>query len=457
MKKLFFIVVLFIYGCSKEITNIPTPPPSSGVNPTPVETTPVFNGYKVNPNARTINNYWLDCGLQMDLIVASFQKPLGNNPRYGTFFLQIAAGDFNKDGWIDVFNPGTAWNGVLSNSTFLLWDTTTKTFVERNLFNDKTINHVGVNAVKSFPIYLNNDDYVDMVIFDIGDEFFGSIINHPIKLVLSDGKGGYDLKDIKTNEDEGIPIWAKNGSVGDLNGDKIPDLVIVTNMFGYIYWGINEFPYFTTKNRAMFVGDLNSFGYKADNSFGEKVVNFAGNAHGAFVSDVDKDGKNDIIICSQVKDGYTERIFYNQGSGRFNNQRMFNLPNPLNGLTGTCEDIKVEDINDDGLNDIIGAYNIDGQSWDIITYIQQKDNTFIIDNSTIVYTINSVRKNKWIASLMFYDINGDNKKDIMYINDADNPDQFKYKSVFIKTNNKFIEDSISKYDKYYTDLIKKVK
>ena len=47
------------------------------------------------------------------------------------------------------------------------------------------------------------------------------------------------------------------------------------------------------------------------------------------------------------------------------------------------------------------------------------------------------------------------KKDVGYIDGADNG-QIKYKSVFIRTNDKFIEDNLSKYDSYASTLINKM-
>jgi hypothetical protein len=67
-----------------------------------------FPGYKVDPNARQLGfNYWhRGTGVMADLYIALFQKPLGNRSKYGTFFNGVTTGDFNNDGWVDVFNAG---------------------------------------------------------------------------------------------------------------------------------------------------------------------------------------------------------------------------------------------------------------------------------------------------------------------------------------------------------------
>ena len=72
-------------------------------------------------------------------------------------------------------------------------------------------------------LYINHgDNFVDIVIYDNGDEGIPNSPDEPIRIVLSDGKGGYDLKEIQTSEKE-IPVWKKeHGDVGDVNEDGIP-------------------------------------------------------------------------------------------------------------------------------------------------------------------------------------------------------------------------------------------
>jgi hypothetical protein len=85
--------------------------------------------------------------------------------------------------------------------------------------------------------------------------------------------------------------------------------------------------------------------------------------------------------------------------------------------------------------------------WDIYAYIQQKDGSFIIDKTIFTYTINSVRQGGWKPRLVYFDFNGDGKKDISYKDAADNG-ELKSKSVFIRTGNKFIETDYFQFDPY---------
>jgi len=429
-----------------------------------------FPGYKVDPNARQLGfNYWhRGTGVMADLYIALFQKPLGTRNKYGTFLTGVTTGDFNNDGWVDVFNAGASFNGVQANFTFLIWNPTLKTFEEKNLFNDKSFASFGGNKHTIKPFYVNDDNFVDLVIFDNGDEGIANSKDEPVRLVLSDGKGGYDLKEISTSEAEPL-VWKKEkGELGDLNGDGILDLVLPVNMGLYIYWGQKEFPFFKQTNRAKFVGDFTNFGYLSDNGFGEKVPNIAGNTNTTFICDVNKDGKNDIFIGvaeEHKNDGYNRqaRILINQGNGRFNSNGVIYLPffYPNDDISNGIQDVIMEDLNGDGLNDFIAVndqmfFNPNRWApWEIFAYIQQKDGSFILDKSIVQYS-SSNRKGNWKIHLMYYDFNGDGKKDLSYLDDADNG-ELAFKTVFIRTGNKFVETDFYQYDDYAKSLLPTLK
>ena len=450
MKYYIIILIVFLFSCKKDVVSPINITENTTITP-PKDST--FLGYKVDTLLlKTMGaGYWKNTGVPLDVIVQSFQKPYGNRTTYGTFFGSLIAGDFNGDGWIDVFNAGASWQGVQATFTFLIWNPLTKIFEEKNLFNNKSFNSFGGNHGNSIPVYLNNDNIIDLVLFDNGDEGISNSPNEPIRIVLSDGKGGYDLKEIKTQEDE-VPVWRKEGGdVGDLNGDGLPDLVITCNMFVYIYWGVKDFPYFTTNKHATFVGDVDNFGYKSNNGFDEKVSNVAGQSYNAIITDFNKDGKNDIIFCVGENNQINQRILINQGYGRFNSNGLILLPKFPDANSTINQDYIVDDLNGDGLNDFIALRTIgDYQSYGISIYTQNKNGGYSVDS---VSGINRVQKH--LSRLTYFDYNKDGKKDIGYIDGADNG-QVKYKSVFIRTGDKYIEEKLSKYDSYAGGLINKM-
>ena len=57
---------------------------------------------------------------------------------------------------------------------------------------------------------------------------------------------------------------------------------------------------------------------------------------------------------------------------------------------------------------------------------------------------------------MYYDFNGDGKKDLGYLDDADNG-ELATKTVFIRTGNKFVETDFYQYDDYAKSLLPTLK
>jgi hypothetical protein len=446
-----------------------------------------FQGYKVDQVALALSKqknfgraYWRNSGLMMDLIINVFQKPLATNKFaveqnfWGGALQAITTGDFNNDGWIDVFNAGGAYAGNGSSFAFLIWDPIKKSFYDTTLLNDKSFKTFGGNRHTCVPIYLNDDNYVDIVIYDNGDEGIPNSPDEPIRIILSDGKGMYDLRQIETSEKE-LPIWKKeHGDVGDLNEDGIPDLVIVSNQFVYIYWGKKDFPFFTVDKHVTFVGDVQNFGSKANNGFGDVVSGVAGSAFTARIIDINKDNKNDILIgTSELHfDKYAygntqqQRLIINQGKGRFNNNGIIKLPfNYANdNIITMIQDCLTDDLNGDGLLDIVAltsqndaTKNFNWAPWDILVYIQQKDGSFVIDRTYFEYNINNPRKGNWKKYLIYFDYNGDGKKDISYTDDAgglkrDGNATIVTKSIFVRTGNKFIETDFYQFDPYANSI-----
>lgn len=488
MRKLYIFGFIIIASCSKKDIIVPQAVSNSVViDTTTVVKQTLLEGYRVASNAKSLGtSYWkFGTGVQMDLIIQTFQKVLPYSQiALRTNHIQggwsaATCGDFNNDGWIDVFTPGAANDISIASKAsgvgfaFLLYDATTRTYKDTSLLNDKYIDVIP-DIMKTVPVYLNSDDYVDIVLFP------GDNQNAQLKILLSDGKGGYDLKTIITNEYDTYgnmskpTIYLAGGDVGDLNGDKIPDLYLTANNFSYIFWGISQFPFFTTQNHATFVTDENSFKGVNNNSFGESCGRCSGAFNGV-IADVDKDGWNDIIVGT-VEDKETQAIPYynklliNKGNGRFNNSSIIEFPHyprpSLNSFYMQNYDYLVDDINNDGLSDIITLGGSPTTEINFFVYLQTKEGKFVIDNSIFVYNNNNTRyNNDSNEQLLYYDYNKDGKKDIGYIdgnNGAEygpwNPatkrgNHMHIKTVFIRSGNQFIENSFYDYDPYAKSLL----
>jgi len=392
-----------------------------------------FLGYKVAGNAKQLGtDYWENTPVLSDLMIGVFQKnfevyapPQGD--AYCAWTQAICNGDFNNDGYIDVFNAGSAFGGQKSRLSFLMWNPSTKIFEEKNLLNSK-INFIGA-PTKVSPIYLNDDNYVDLVIFGHQDESSPKNRIEPITVCLSDGKGGYDLTELVLqpplpNEN----VVYEHGSVADLNGDKIPDLLIMANPRVYVFWGITTFPYFTNKDFLVYQRNDLPFYCK--------------------IKDINKDGINDAMIGTNIEN----QLFLNDGKGTVLTNKI-TVPYVSQG---NVFDYIVDDINGDGLNDFINISATNHLEWAIDAYIQQKDGSFNRDVSWIE-NISGTKRGNYRNKLIYYDFDGDGKKDITYSDTGMDPytsptNEIKNKTVFIRTGNKFVEKDFFQFDPYAKSL-----
>ena len=412
-----------------------------------------FMGYKVDLSLKSKDeiNYWRDCGVIWDVVMYKFGQPVSGT-QWSAFMPQIIVGDFNNDGWIDIFNPGVgSYNSkVVDISQWLIWNPSTRTFDNKKLFNDKTIQSFGGNQRRSITYDINKDGFTDVVIFDHGDDVVNTNPLQPIRIVLSDGKGGYDLKDL--NNITPALRYNHSGDIADLNKDGYPDLVVAGGDM-YISWGIANYPYFSNNVTYFNIWDNNN-----QNKAGGGVYNIK-------IADVNKDGWLDIIEGSNENSKETttylpftlsSRIVYNQGNGKFDNNAITFLPFYMESALNN--DFRVLDFDGDGLNDIICSGSVNYDDFFFHLYIQNKDGSFTMDNTKITYNINSQRHEgspggSWKPWLIFHDFNGDGQTDFSYIDPHNywNKSLTK-KSVFIRTGNQFIEDDIYKYDVFLNSI-----
>ena len=285
---------------------------------------------------------------------------------------------------------------------------------------------------------------------------------------MSDGKGGYDLKDL--NNITPTNYYNHSGDIGDLNNDGYPDLVSATGNTIYISWGIANYPFFGNKVAYFSVDYFNS-NLVSDNGFGDNVPQAAG-ADIITIADVNKDGWNDIIEggseMSMKYDTYLpwdlkNRVLINQGKGRFNQNGIIQLPYYLDDLSnvskrGTNHDYRVLDFNNDGLNDIISSSSVSYDDYHFNLYLQNKDGSFSLDKTKFTFNINANNRAKgtvpghWKPWLMLYDFNGDGIKDVSYIDNTNFLGELKTKTVFIRTGGQFIEQDFYQFDPYLNSI-----
>ena len=404
----------------------------------------LFQGYKVQPFPKMEEpQYWRDCGVMFDVIANKYL--INVNGQIGAFFLpQLITGDFNKDGWIDIFNPGTgSYSGKLADYTqWLIWNPVSKTFENKNLFNNKTLKSFGGNQRRSISVDLNHDGYTDVVIFDHGDDQpVGGQVNQPLRILLSDGKGGYDLNEINPT---GIIDYFHSGDIADIDGDGNFDIVCACGNRVYVCWGVPDYPYFT--NNQMLVFDVNN---KNSPLWMQEIG--GGGTYNVTIGDINGDSKKDILLGTYENDTQT-KILINKGNRIFDNTSVIKLPK-FNSVTNgyMVMDFRIMDVNNDGLNDILANYNINYSNWGFLFYIQTSPGVFVIDKTIVQYSIFNSNRSIWKAWLVYHDFNNDGIKDFSYIDSGGNPD-LNRKSVFISKGNSFIEEDFYQYDAFCKSL-----
>jgi hypothetical protein len=464
-------ILIFIVSCEKPLELPPDPYKPLDIPQAlmkdVVNTSP--SGYKVNTSLLSEmkikgkeDDYWKNCGVPVDLIVNKFNPTLVSG-FFGGSYLQATTGDFNNDGWIDVFNPGAGLvNGKPTDYfSWFLWNPQTKTFDRVNLFADKSFKFIGQNARRTLSTDLNKDGFTDMVIIDGGDDYAPPGQNQsywqPIRLVLSKNDGTYELKSINATE---IIDGHHLGDLGDLNNDGNLDLVLVGGTQCYISWGTGTYPYFGN-------GKISTFNKwkKSDNGFGEWIPEIAIGIV-VEVTDINDDGWEDVVL-GNVEDLNSDleliykfkvvnRVALNMGNGRFSKSGLIELPaRPKSEYLNL--DYKSIDINNDGLMDIVGTGTATGSVFnyknsDFVAYIQQKDKTFKIDTNVFRFTTNlnqptSVSGKQYIGYLTLFDYNKDGLMDIGYYDDAANPSLSK-KTVLINKKGYFLEEDYFQFDEF---------
>ena len=453
MRYLLFLLSIVLVSCEKEITIIPTEPPSPSVTKT-------YEGYKVNSNAKQLGKeYWLrGTGVPNDLIVQTFQKPLPNENSFAYKHNFInggwggsVAGDFNLDGWVDVFTPGA---DPFIGLSFLLFDPKTGNYKDTTLLNDKSIVTLP-KAIKVVPYYMNNDNYVDLIIFA------GDSDNLPVRMFISDGLGGYDYRTL--NIKYTVPssccglanVFVLNGDAGDLNNDGNVDLVIAADNFVFIYWGVNGPTYFNENNYTLLASDTNNFPNVVN--IGTECSSCSGKINDVSIQDVNGDKNLDLITSSAEENNLNQRVIINNGTGKFSNLDVKTFP--LYGKQNANTSYIVEE----GTGNIIVAngFGINGKSsyWNIFIYTKV-NGEYVIDRTKIEFDPNRRTKSLDGAKsiLLYYHYNKDGIKDIGYV-DASWGDEMgdknimKYKTVFIKTGDKYVERDISQYDFFFKDYL----
>lgn len=215
------------------------------------------------------------------------------------------------------------------------------------------------------------------------------------QLYLGDGRGGF------RDASDRLPATTQaNGlALGDVNGDKLPDIVIGST--GEVNHGASIVP---ARNR-LFLNDRRRPGHFVDASR-THLPQTDDQTEGVALADMDKDGDLDMVLASPTK---TNRLLINDGKGRFKDgSAALDLRVPME-----TREVHVGDVDQDGDNDIL-FFNItsNNHGWekDPQTRLLINDGAGRFrDEST--ERLPSHRFSSWAGTLV--DFNGDGALDLL--------------------------------------------
>ncbi len=228
-------------------------------------------------------------------------------------------GDFNRDGWIDLYFGSRYFNDTTNSRHYLLMNKA-----------DGTFEDVAVSAGVDDPhklqfcsvfLDINNDNWPD--IYTAHDKTKGNT------LLLNQGDGSFS--DISQSSGAGVALNAMCTAVGDYDNDGYQD-IYVTN---------------TPQGNAL----LHNLG----NETFEEVAAQSGVAlyqtsWGALFFDADNDGDEDLYVCGMFagSDPVTSTFFENEGDGTFSEPDA-----GFEGDTVSSYNNAIGDFNEDGYPDMI--------------------------------------------------------------------------------------------------------
>lgn len=238
-----------------------------------------------------------------------------HNPSNEYFNQGTAYADVNGDGIKDVL-LSSAWD--LDNDATIDWwiKQENGSLIKDSSFISESTQ--GLRAHKIVETDVNNDGNSDFILFGVDESDPNNFDGNFATLIWNDGI--YDLVRVS----EGTGLWFHGGDAGDLNGDGFVDVITAE----YIWWGD---------------GTGNFINSNID------IYNWCDSPLMYLIEDYNNDGFNDIILSTKTRHDRTT-IVYGDGSN-WDNPSIEKLPyeeeyrNPM--------DIKMIDINEDGILDIL--------------------------------------------------------------------------------------------------------
>ena len=217
---------------------------------------------------------------------------------------------------------------------------------------------------------VNGDSKLDIVVANDGTGNVGVLINR--------GNGSFLAQTTYTTGTGSKPYSV---SLGDVNGDSKPDMVVANS-------GTDNLGVFLNLGNGTFLPQIT---YTSDD-----------NPRSVTLADVNGDNKLDIVVVNN--NANTVGVFLNRGNGTFLGQTNYTT-----GVGSNPRGVIVGDVNGDNAPDIVVANN----GGDTVGIFLNRGNGSFLAQTT--YTTGSGSGSRSVA---LADVNGDNKLDIVVANDG---------------------------------------
>jgi len=358
MKKIYFILLVFLVSCSKE--DIPVPLSVQ-------QETQTLNSKKQKLYKESILNQKSGISFFNGYIESYIQVFDNNINRKGYYGQGHAYHDVNEDGFQDIL-VSYHQEGNFSEGELMWYINTGDNFhfkvSTKKMFNQSTFGYKSHKALKTD---VNNDNIADFICLGVDERIQGNYTGN-FTVLIGKPDGTYDVNDIPNPK----RYWFHNGAAGDINGDGNVDVISAT----FIWYGDGKGNF--TKREDF---DLN---YYTDSPLVYEII------------DMNNDGYNDLILSGPFEP--TKIVYSNRGIFDKNNT-TYTLPK---STYKAVMDIEIKDFDGDGDYDIFEMNQLGGNSTNQNDYtpnisqvilFKNDNNRFIMDETIFKESIDGGYKN----------------------------------------------------------------